>query len=73
VLTREHRYELLNATGEIEADHLSTQTLRWFTPRQLRGMLEKSGFEAVHALADFDPEMPVDDEAQIVTVVARAR
>ena len=73
VLTREHRYELLNATGTVEAEHLSSQTLRWFTPRQLRGLLEKSGFEAVHALADFDPELPVDDEAQIVTVVARAR
>ncbi|RYD40959.1 MAG: methyltransferase domain-containing protein, partial [Verrucomicrobiaceae bacterium] len=73
VLTREHRYELLNAEGSVESEHLSTQTLRWFTPRQLRGMLEKAGFEAVHALADFDPELPVDDEAQIVTVVARAR
>jgi SAM-dependent methyltransferase len=73
VLNREHRYELLNADGTAETEHLSSQTLRWFTPRQLRGLLEKSGFEAVHALADFDPEMPVDDEAQIVTVVARKR
>ena len=71
VLQREHRYELLSADDSIEAEHLSSQTLRWFTPRQLRGLLEKSGFEAVHALADFDPELPVDDEAQIVTVVAR--
>jgi SAM-dependent methyltransferase len=73
VLQREHRYELLKADGSIEAEHLSSQTLRWFTPRQLRGLLEKAGFEAVHALADFDPELPVDDEAQIVTVVARRR
>lgn len=71
ILHREHRYELLEATGKTEAEHHSSQTLRWFTPRQLRTLLAKSGFDAVHALADFDPELPVDDDAQIVTVVAR--
>ena len=71
ILTREHRYRLHRPDGTLEAEHESTQTLRWFTARQLRGLLAKAGFEPLHAVADFDPELPVDDEAQIITVVAR--
>jgi SAM-dependent methyltransferase len=71
ILTREHRYRLHRPDGTLEAEHESTQTLRWFTARQLRGLLAKAGFEPLHAIADFDPELPVDDEAQIITVVAR--
>lgn len=72
ILEREHRYRILDSDGRVEAEHLSKQTLRWFTARQLRGMLDKAGFEPIHAIADFDPELPVDEEAQIITVVARA-
>ena len=72
ILEREHRYRLFDVDGQMEAEHSCTQTLRWFTPRQLRGLLAKAGFEPLHAVADFDPEIPVDDEAQIITVVARA-
>jgi SAM-dependent methyltransferase len=71
ILTREHRYRLHRPDGALEAEHESTQTLRWFTARQLRGLLAKAGFEPLHAVADFDPEIPVDDEAQIITVIAR--
>jgi SAM-dependent methyltransferase len=71
VLMREHRYELRDAGGAVLSSHPSTQTLRWFSPRRLRALLERSGFLPVHALADFDPELPVDEDAQIVTVVAR--
>lgn len=71
ILAREHRYRLLGADGSLEAEHTSAQTLRWFTARQLRGLLAKAGFEPLHAVADFDAEIPVDDEAQIITVVAR--
>lgn len=71
ILTREHRYRLFRADGSEEASHESTQTLRWFTARQLRGLIQKAGFEPLHAVADFDPELPVDEEAQIITVVAR--
>ena len=49
----------------------SQQTIRWFTARQLRGMLARAGFEPVHAIADFEPELPVEEDAQIITVVAR--
>jgi SAM-dependent methyltransferase len=72
VLDREHRYRLHQPDGTLEAEHTSTQTLRWFTARQLRGLLSKAGFEPLHAVADFDPEIPVDDEAQVITVVARS-
>lgn len=71
VLQREHRYRLLAADGAVEAEHESTQTIRWFTARQLSGMLAKAGFEPLQAIADFDPEFPVDEESQIITVLAR--
>lgn len=71
ILEREHRYRLHGPDGEIVAEHESAQTLRWFTARQLSGMLEKTGLQPLHAVADFDPEMPVDEDAQIITVVAR--
>lgn len=71
VLDREHRYELLRDDGSVESTHLSEQSLHWFTPRQLRGLLASAGFEAIHAFADFDPDLPVDDDAQIITVAAR--
>lgn len=71
ILTREHRYRLHAADGSVEAEHESQQTIRWFTARQMRGMLAKAGFEPLHAIADFDPQLPVDEEAQIITVVAR--
>lgn len=71
ILEREHRYRLLQPDGSIAAEHISQQTLRWFTARLLHGLLMKAGFEPLHALADFDPEVPVDEEAQIITVVAQ--
>ncbi|WP_193211039.1 methyltransferase domain-containing protein [Luteolibacter marinus] len=70
ILDREHRYSLFDAGGGLLDEHTSRQTLRWFTPRQLRGLLAKAGFKPLHAVADFDAEIPVDDEAQIITVVA---
>lgn len=73
ILTREHRYRILDKDGQVEAEHISQQTLRWFTARQLHGLLMKAGFEPLHALADFDPEVPVDEDAQIITVVAQVR
>lgn len=71
ILVREHRYRLLASDGSIETEHTSEQTIHWFTAGGLRGLLAKTGFHPVHALADFDPELPVDDEAQIITLVAR--
>ncbi|MCW1915084.1 class I SAM-dependent methyltransferase [Luteolibacter sp. GHJ8] len=71
ILEREHRYRLLASDGSVETEHVSQQTLRWFTARQLHGLLMKAGFEPLHALADFDPEVPVNEEAQIITVVAQ--
>ena len=71
ILEREHRYRLLAGDGTLEAEHESKQTIRWFTARQLRGMLVKAGFEPLQAIADFDPELPVDEESQIITVLAQ--
>ncbi len=71
ILTREHRYLLSGADGTPEEEHESQQVIRWFTARQLRGMLAKAGYEPLHAVADFDPACPVDEDSQVITVVAR--
>ena len=71
ILEREHRYRLLAADGSPESEHESKQVIRWFTARQFRGMLARAGFEPLHAIADFDPEAPVEEDTQIITVVAR--
>lgn len=69
ILVREHHYRL--AGPDSTEEHHSEQTLRWFTPRQLHGLLTRAGFTPITGFADFDPELPVDDDAQIVTVIAR--
>ncbi len=70
ILTREHRYLLSGPDGAPEEEHESEQVIRWFTARQLRGMLAKAGFEPLHAVADFDPACPVEEDSQVLTVVA---
>jgi len=69
ILFREHHYRV-EKDGVVQ-EHFSEQTVRWFTPRQLSGLMLKAGFEVLHAMAEFDPEEPVNDDSQIVTLVAR--
>ncbi|GAA5481699.1 class I SAM-dependent methyltransferase [Haloferula sargassicola] len=69
-LHREHRYRLAGPDGEKE--HLSRQTVRWFTPRQLQRLLTDAGFAVENAVADFDEEIAVDEDSQIITIVARS-
>lgn len=69
ILQREHRYQL-HESGAV-CEHLSRQTLRWFDPVQLHRLLTDAGFEPELAVADFDEDLAVDDDAQILTVVAR--
>jgi len=70
ILRREHRYRLHD--GDRVREQLTTQTVRWFTPRELHRLLADAGFGIESAVAEFDEEEPVTDEAQIITVLARA-
>ncbi|MBB5351234.1 SAM-dependent methyltransferase [Haloferula luteola] len=70
ILRREHHYSLTDPTGTQE--HFSEQTVRWFTPRQLQRLLTDAGFSVENAVADFDEELPVDEDSQILTLVARS-
>ena len=69
ILHREHHYRLTEGDKTIE--HLSEQSVRWFSPHQLRKMLDTAGFTPDRAVADFDEAEPVTDQSQILTVVAR--
>lgn len=68
LLHREHLYQLSGPDGVIE--HRCEETIRWFTPRTLARVLKESGFKVTQAVADFDDDIPVTDEAQILTVLA---
>lgn len=70
ILHREHHYRL-EQSGSVR-EHRSEQTVRWFEPGQLAAMLRDAGFVVDRAVADFDEEQAVSDEAQILTIVARA-
>lgn len=69
ILHREHRYQLTGPDGTLE--HVSRQSIRWFSPRQLSRLLTDTGFAVENAVADFDDELPVDEDSQIITIVAR--
>lgn len=68
ILRREHRYQL-HEPGRV-SEHLSRQTLRWFSPVQLHRLLTDAGFIPDRAVGDFDEDLPADEDAQILTVVA---
>lgn len=68
-LHREHHYRLVD--GETTHEHRSEQTVRWFDAVQLHRLITDAGLEPESAVADFDEELPVDDEAQIITAIAR--
>lgn len=74
ILEREHHYRFLpGGDGAGVEEHHSRQTIRWFTPRTLRDLLDQAGFEVETAVAEFDEDQPVTDESQIITLLARRR
>jgi len=73
-LYREHRYTLMDAAREPLSGHDCSQTLRWFEPAELHGMLVAAGFELFEGIGDFEETCAFPDEAdayQILTVIAR--
>jgi SAM-dependent methyltransferase len=57
-LLREHRYTVASRPPR---RYRSTQSLRWFTPAQMRGLLAEAGFEVLDLFADFEPGLrPLD-------------
>lgn len=74
LLHREHRHAILTPGGDVLREHISQQTVRWFTPRELHGLLVEAGFGHFEAIGEFeDPWRFPDgrDEPQILTVTCR--
>ncbi|MGJ8678158.1 MAG: class I SAM-dependent DNA methyltransferase [Akkermansiaceae bacterium] len=69
-LTRYHRYKIVSSQGKILEKSESTHELTWFWPRELTMHLETAGFEIQQTIGDFDPEVELDENSQILTVVA---
>jgi len=59
-LVREHRYTVASKPPR---KYRSSQSLRWFTPAEMGGMLAEAGFEVLDLFADFDPgAKPLDPD-----------
>jgi SAM-dependent methyltransferase len=71
ILTREHHYRLTD--GDTTREHHSEQSIRWFTAHQLAKLIADVGFIVETAVADFDDQQPVDQDSQIITLVARKK
>jgi SAM-dependent methyltransferase len=69
VLKREHHYQLKD--GEQLQEHFSEQAIRWLTAPQLAKLMADAGFVVESAMADFDDQQPVDEDSQIITLIAR--
>lgn len=70
ILHREHHYRLFTTDGSQAAEHLSEQSVRWFSAHQLRKMLDNARFTPERAVADFDLQPPITDQSQILTIDA---
>lgn len=71
ILKREHHYHLTD--GDDTREHHSEQSIRWFTAHQLAKLIADVGFIVETAVADFDDQHPVDENSQIITLVARKK
>ena len=71
ILKREHHYRLTD--GDSVREHHSEQTVRWFTAHQLAKLIADAGLIVENAVADFDDQLPVDESAQIITLIARKK
>ena len=71
ILKREHHYRLTD--GDNTREHHSEQSIRWFTAHQLAKLIADVGFIVETAVADFDDQQAVDEDSQIITLVARKK
>lgn len=70
-LSREHRYEILDANGNIMETSTSFQRLCWYWPREMRSLLADLGFTVQQVIGDFAPEGGCDEDSQVITYIAR--
>ncbi|HEY8960866.1 MAG TPA: class I SAM-dependent methyltransferase [Luteolibacter sp.] len=74
LLHRAHRHAILARSGEVLREHISQQTVRWFTPRELQKLLAQAGFGHVEAIGEFEEPWRFPDgrdAPQILTVTCR--
>lgn len=69
-LAREHRYEVLDADGQVTETSTSCHELSWYWPREMKAMLRDAGFTVQEVIGDFVPGKPCDEDSQIVTYIA---
>ena len=70
-LTRNHRYKVVSPQGKVLQTSESTHQLSWYWPREMEGYLQAAGFSVQQTIGDFDPEVPCDENSQVITVIAK--
>ncbi|PID80181.1 hypothetical protein CSB20_07980 [bacterium DOLZORAL124_64_63] len=70
-LVRDHRYELRDVDGGLLEKSTSTHRLTWFWPRELKELLAASGFQVERVTGDFSTDGTLDEDSQIITIVAK--
>ncbi len=73
-LKREHRYQLLDASGEVKREEMTRQTIRWFADGALERMLSRSGWQIEKEIQNFGTplEEGEDDLVYVITIHCRA-
>lgn len=70
ILSRDHRYEILDKNNNLLEKSESTQVLTWYWQREINLLLQQAGFTVRQVIGDFDASLPSDDNCQLLTVIA---
>ena len=70
ILSREHRYEIVDDKNKVLEKSTSVQQLTWFWQREMALLLQHAGFTIQQVIGDFTPYLPCDDNCQVLSIIA---
>ncbi len=70
ILEREHRYEILDSKkNNVLEESQSTQKITWFWLREIKLLLNQTGFSIERVIGDFTANAACNDNSQIITLI----
>lgn len=69
-LSREHRYEIVDRHDQLLEQSCSRQHIAWYGRDEMAQLLQNAGFVIEQVIGDFDPDVPSDEQSQILTFIA---
>ena len=70
ILSREHRYEIVDDKNKVLDKSTNAQKLTWYWQREMALLLKHAGFTTQQVIGDFTPDLPCDDNCQVLTIIA---